>query len=141
MRTIYLASAALLATACSQAEETVEAEMGLTSGGGDEYVEGRTIDGRWGIQYEACSDENETGDGVILISQYDVIIGMDACSITGVTESDGVFEINGMCDGAEGESYEETFYFSTPQQGVLRWDNRNFNRVEDYVMCDGGAMH
>ncbi|WP_420432014.1 hypothetical protein [Hyphobacterium sp.] len=159
MKRIYLMGAALLVAACAQETEQdsvddVEAVNGEyetgyidDSEGGpedeeafDELVEARSIDGRWGVQYETCSEDNESGDGVILISRYDVIMGMDACSIAGVTEVDGIYEIDGMCDGTEG-AYEYTFYFSSPQEGVLRWDNRELDRVEDYVSCDGGAMH
>jgi hypothetical protein len=160
MNRVFLMCAALLVASCNpEAERThvddVEAvngeyETGHTNDSDgamqdddmafDEAVDARSIDGRWGIQYEACSDGNDSGDGVILISRYDVIMGMDACSIAGVTETDGVYEIDGLCEGPEG-AYDYTFYFSSPQDGVLRWDNRELDRVEDYVSCDGGAMH
>lgn len=106
----------------------------------EEAMEGRSIDGRWGIQIEACSEDNLSGDGLIVISRYDIIMGMDACTIAGVTETDGVYQLNGMCDGMDGP-YERTFHFSTPQDSVLRWDNRQFDRVEDYVACDSGGMN
>jgi hypothetical protein len=159
MKRIYLMGAAMLVAACAQEAEQntvddVEAVNGEYETGQiddseaamaddmsfEEVADARPIDGRWGIQYEACSEDNESGDGVILISRYDVIMGMDACSIAGVTEMDGVYEIDGMCDGMEG-AYDYTFYFSSPQDGVLRWDNRELDRVEDYVSCDGGGMH
>jgi len=144
MKNIYTVSvAALILMACSAENSTTDAELTMADDAqfADESMSGRSIDGRWGIQYEACSPANETGDGVILVSRYDVIIGMDACSITGSSEEGGVYAIQAMCDGAEGDQYEATFHFSTPQDGVMRWDNREFNRTEDYISCDGGAMH
>lgn len=103
----------------------------------DEAMETRAIDGRWGIQYEACSDTNDMRDGVIVISRYDILIGLDQCSITGADQgSDGVTRFTAECEGGEGEQYSREFYFSSPQDGVLRWDNREMGRVEDYVSCE-----
>jgi len=155
MKTIYLAGAALLLAACSAQEASSDAvtvdagdamdshqdDLAMETAGDEEAMDGRSIDGRWGIQFEACMPENETGDGVILISQYDVIVGMDACSITGVTQDGDGYALETMCDSMEGDQYAQTYYFSTPQDGVMRWDNREMSRVEDYISCDGGAMH
>lgn len=154
MKAIYLAGAAVVLVACSggsdsgsgdtEAMRTAENVSGDEMSGEEmsdgEIVESRPIDGRWGIQYEACSEDNVSGDGLIQISRYDVIIGFEGCSIAGVRETDGVYEIDGQCDGMEGP-YERTLYFSSPQESVLRWDNRELNRVEDYIACDGGASH
>jgi len=155
MKSIYLVSAALLLVACSTEEASSDGAM--TDGGDvmdehqdeishdavtdEEAMAGRSIDGRWGIQFEACMPDNETGDGVILISQYDVIVGSDACSITGVSQDGDGYALETMCDSMEGDQYAQTYYFSTPQDGVMRWDNREMSRVEDYISCDGGAMH
>tara|TARA_R110002096_G_scaffold10749_5_gene40902 strand:- start:115 stop:618 length:504 start_codon:yes stop_codon:yes gene_type:complete len=103
----------------------------------DEAMETRAIDGRWGIQYEACSETNDMRDGVIVISRYDILVGLDQCSITGADQaSDGVTRFTAECEGGEGEQYSREFYFSSPQDGVLRWDNREMGRVEDYVSCE-----
>ncbi|WP_394694400.1 hypothetical protein [Hyphobacterium sp.] len=153
MKAILLAGASTLLVACSAGDdpggnvEPAEADSAMAADQSEmanetmdeEAMDGRSIDGRWGIQYEACSEDNVSGDGVIVISRYDIIMGMDACSIAGVTETDGVYQINGMCEGMDG-AYEQTFHFSTPQDGVLRWDNREFDRVEDYVICGDGGM-
>jgi len=139
-------AAALLAVACSApssegTQDVAENEM-MDEAGVDEMGASGGIYGTWGIQYEACMEDNDMRDGVILISQYDVTIGLDECSITGTDISaDGVTHFTTQCMGGEGEEYEADYYFSTPQDGVLRWDNRDFNRVEDYVSCDGGATH
>ncbi|GJL96388.1 MAG: hypothetical protein DHS20C06_02050 [Hyphobacterium sp.] len=151
----FVTASALLLAACSGEPSGSSADVALTEDGSaieqaraanetyseDEAIDGRSIDGRWGIQYEACSPDNELGDGVVLISRYDVIIGLDACSITGSSETGDGYALRAMCNGSEGGQYEQTFYFSTPQDGVMRWDNREFNRLEDYISCDGGAMH
>lgn len=95
MKRICLMGAALLAVSCAQDTDgndvdDVEAVNGEYETGHiddsegamqddmafEEVVDARPIDGRWGIQYEACSEDNDSGDGVILISRYDVIMGM-----------------------------------------------------------------
>jgi hypothetical protein len=154
MKAILLAAASTLLVACSAGDdpggnvELADADSAMPAeqdemaneAMDEEAMEGRSIDGRWGIQIEACSEDNLSGDGLIVISRYDIIMGMDACTIAGVTETDGVYQLNGMCDGMDGP-YERTFHFSTPQDSVLRWDNRQFDRVEDYVACDSGGMN
>jgi hypothetical protein len=154
-RFLLMGAVALVSAGCSAEDSTSDTETAMSDEAvidqhapiadvleaDEEMMAGRSIDGRWGVQYEACSPDNETGDGVILISQYDVIIGLDACSITGSSEEGDGFALQAMCDGAEGDQYAQTFYFSTPQDGVMRWDNRDLNRTEDYISCDGGAMH
>jgi hypothetical protein len=154
MKAILLAAASTLLVACSAGDdpggnvELADADSAMPAeqdemaneAMDEEAMEGRSIDGRWGIQIEACSEDNLSGDGLIVISRYDIIMGMDACTIAGVTETDGVYQLNGMCDGMDGP-YERTFHFSTPQDSALRWDNRQFDRVEDYVACDSGGMN
>lgn len=154
MKAILLAAASTLLVACSagddpggnvqlaDADSAMPAEQDEMANEAmdEEAMEGRSIYGRWGIQIEACSEDNLSGDGLIVISRYDIIMGMDACTIAGVTETDGAYQLNGMCDDMDGP-YARTFHFSTPQDGVLRWDNRHFDRVEDYVACDSGGMN
>ncbi len=147
MRTLFLSTTvALFAMACSApssdgSQDVADNEM-MEEMGVDEMAATGGIYGSWGIQYEACSEDNAMRDGVVVISQYDVIVGLDECSITSTDISaDGVTHFTAQCMGGEGEAYEADFYFSSPQDGVLRWDNRDFDRVEDYVNCDGGGTH
>lgn len=102
----------------------------------DEAMESRAVDGRWGITQMACSEDNDMRDGVIVISRYDILAGLDQCSITGVGQTpDGFTRFTAECEGGEGDSYTADYEFRASDSGTLIWNNNG--RMEEYVACDG----
>lgn len=102
----------------------------------DEAMEVRSVDGTWGITQMACSEGNDMRDGVILISRYDIFVGLDQCSITGADQTaDGFTRFAAECEGGEGASYTTDYEFRTSDVGTLIWNNNG--RMEEYVRCEG----
>lgn len=96
----------------------------------------RDVDGTWGITQMACSEDNSMRDGVILISRYDIMVGLDQCSITGADQTeDGFTRFTADCEGGEGDSYSAAFEFVATEDGTLVWNNNG--RMEEYVRCEG----
>jgi len=96
----------------------------------------RDVDGTWGITQMACSEDNDMRDGVILISRYDIMVGLDQCSITGADQTaDGFTRFTADCEGGEGDSYTAAYEFRATGDGTLIWNNNG--RMEEYVRCEG----
>lgn len=151
MRYILMTGIAILAlTACSGEDAVDTGQIGDVAGNAadaavenaddaveemDEAMQVRDVDGRWGMTEMACSPDNDMRDGVILISRYDILLGLDQCSITGVDQtSDGFTRFTAECEGGEGEDYSAEYLFAATADGDLVWNNNG--RMETYVRCE-----